>query len=147
MQQTSPQSLSPCLLGKLWTFSTGLNCKCSAPRADRLWNGSLHVAQCAVFFWHMGAPEGACTEPSLTGALSCSHISYLDPALDIKKALAIGIQLMSFPLFNHHSFPPRTSQSYDSFLDNNASYLMLSLLAKYFWKLWQQTLKPEELEL
>lgn len=83
VQQTSPQSPSPCLLGKLCTFSTWLNCKCSAPRADRLCHGSVHVAQCELFFWHMGAPEGACTEPSPTGALSCSLISYLDPALGI----------------------------------------------------------------
>lgn len=83
VQQTSPQSLSPCLLGKLCTFSTWLNCKCSAPRADRLCNGSMHAAQCALFFLHTGAPEGACTEASLTGPLSCSHISYLNLALRI----------------------------------------------------------------
>lgn len=38
VQQTSPQSLSPRLLGKLCTFSTWLNCKCPAPRAARLCN-------------------------------------------------------------------------------------------------------------
>lgn len=70
-QWISPQSLSPCLRSKPWTFSTWLNCKCPAHGLDQLSNGSVRCSPYVqVSSWHTSALEGDCTQTSPRGALS-----------------------------------------------------------------------------
>lgn len=79
VQQTSPLSLSPCQLGELCTFSTCLNGKRSAPE---LWCLSARSPVCSSPLTH-GCTRGSLYRAKPHRALSCSHISYSDPALGI----------------------------------------------------------------